>query len=335
MRMRTWFGLACLVSATVTVVALAEGASRAVGTASGAGISLGGSTRLLALGGAGMAALEEPAAIWVNPAQIARLDNYALSLMHGIWVEDVMLDQVAVVIPAPVGRFGGALTYLRVNDIETFDATGRSTGTFTPNDLTVTGAYAMVSGPLVFGVAGKYVQSELASDVKATALALDAGISFTPMPNLTIAAAGLHLGSTLEYDRASARLPATIRGGVSYLLPKSHVTLVSDVVKPIDGDVVAHLGVEKGVEFRKTFGLDLRAGWHNGAPRGSLSGASAGCGVRWIPEAGITESESLYGSGGEVDGARSYPIKGVRVDYAWTPMGELGVAHWFSLLLSF
>jgi hypothetical protein len=335
MRTRAWFKLAWLVSATVVSAVVAEGANRAVGTASGAGVSLGGSTRSLAMGGAGMAVLEEPAAIWLNPAQIARLNTYALSLMHGIWVEDVLLDQVAVAIPAPVGRFGGALTYLRVQDIEMFDATGRSTGTFTPSDLTATGAYAMVSGPLVFGVAGKYVQSELASGVKATAVAADAGVSFTPMPNLTFAAAGLHLGSTLKYDRVGARLPATVRGGVAYLLPGSHVALVTDLVKPIDGDVIAHLGVEEGVSFHRTLGLDLRAGWHTGAPRGSLSGASAGCGVNWVPEAGLDEPGVVSGSGSPFGASRAYPIKGVSVDYAWTPMGELGVAHWFSLLLSF
>ena len=114
-------------AAALLLLATASLAGNAtIGTSSGAGMNLGGSARALAMGGAGTAAIKEPAAIWVNPAQIGRLGTYELSLMHGMWVEDVAIDQVALAVPAPSGRFGGALTFLHMKEMVSFDASGRS-----------------------------------------------------------------------------------------------------------------------------------------------------------------------------------------------------------------
>lgn len=322
---------ATMVTALTCLLLLAaadvRGESAALGTASGSSFSLGGSARVLAMGGAGTAAVEEPAAIWVNPAQMARLDRHAVSFMHGVWVEDVALEQIALVLPGPQGRFGVAVTVLRVRDVEGYDAAGNSTGAFTPMDISVAGGYSFESGPLAFGAAGKYVKSELAEGAVAVAGAADAGVSYRPVPNLNLSAAGLHVGSNLKYERESARMPTTLRGGAAYVFPGAGVTVAADGVKPLDGDLAVHLGVEESFALLDTVNFDLRGGWHSGAPRGDLSGASAGCGVEWAPPF-VAPPPSLGGD-------PSYPIRGVRVDYAWTPLGELGAAHWFSFLIRF
>ena len=284
------------------------------------------------MGGTGVAEIREPAAIWINPAQLAWLGAPEISFMHGVWVEDVALEQLAVAMPTPFGRFGGALTVLRISDIESFDASGNLTGTFSPLDLSLTGAYAYAFGDLAFGVAGTYLRSKLASDARATAFAGGAGVSFTPQPALTISVAALHLGSALKFDQKAASLPVTIRGGASYLLPAYGVTLAADAIKPRDGDLSVHVGAEERIPLREELSVNVRGGWRSRAPSGgSVSGATAGGGLLWQPVKGFGGSRRVREFGEE----RSHPVRAIRLDYAWTPMGELGAAHWFSVALIF
>ena len=55
---------------------------------------------------------------------------------------------------------------------------------------------------------------------------------------------------------------------------------------------------------------------------------AAGGGLHWHPAQGFA------GRGG-AEKRKTYFVSAVRVDYAWTPMGELGEAHWFSFGLVF
>lgn len=328
MKTMVMVGLVWLLGAATTAAA---GISSGAGTVGGQGISLGSSARSLAMGGAGVAAIKEPAAIWINPAQIVRLKTPGMSFMHGVWLEDVALDQFAVGLPIPVGFVGGALTLVRVQDIQSFDASGNPAGTITPSDLSLTAAYALSVGKVAVGLAGTYFRSELADDARATAFAGDVGASVRPVPELTISVSALHMGSTLKFDAQKAQLPMTIRGGAAYAVPAYGVTAAADVVKPLKNEVSVHLGLEERVTLHRDVSLNVRGGWRSRAPTGRLSGVAAGGGLLWHPVHGFADR------GGEEDAGqgKSYFVSAVRVDYAWTPMGELGEAHWFSFGLVF
>ena len=167
--------------------------------------------------------------------------------------------------------------------------------------------------------------------MRAAAAAVDLGISFMPVPALTVSAAALHLGSELKYDRESAPLPTTLRCGAAYVVEAYGVTVAADVVKPWDGDLAVHAGAEERITLHKELAFSLRGGWHSKAPTGGARGMAAGVGIDWHPAGGFTDTEGYR----KLGGVAPYAVSAVMVDYAWTPMGELGTAHWFSLALVF
>ena len=301
----------------------ALGGSSAAGTKGFSGINLGGSARLLAMGGAGTAGVREPAAIWVNPARLAGMQAPEMSFTHGVWLVDTTLEQFAGAYPTPLGILGGAFSIVRAGEIDEFDKNGVETGSFTPADSEFSGAYAVSLGSFAFGAVASYLRSELADDATAAAFAGGFGAGFAPHPALTVSAAVLHVGSSLKYDRKASSLPATLRGGVSYSLRSAGVSLAADAVKPGDGEIEFRGGAEEEFRVLDELSASVRCGWHSLAPGpgGGTTGISAGGGITWRPGRGLGDSER--------------DISAVRVDYAWTPMGDLGAAHWFSFALIF
>lgn len=325
---RRWSGsLAAAVAWLAAGPVLAAGA----GTTGGAALSIGGSARALGMGGAGAGALAEAAAVWVNPAQLARLDSPQLSFMHGAYAGSVSLEQFAVAGPvAPVpGRLGAALTSLRAGTLDVVDSVGTPAGTFSPGEIAVTGSWAIQRGRLAVGAAASWITSDLGLGAEASAFAGDVGVSLAPTPELTLGVAAQHLGTALGYGGAEAALPLTIRGGAAYALQPFRLTFAVDAVKPADADVSVRGGAEKGFAVRPDVSVAARAGYATAGPRGGLAGLALGAGVHWRPA-------DVPGGERAIEGEpRRWDIRGVRVDYAWTPLGELGAAHWFSVGLLF
>lgn len=308
----------------------AWGSAPGAGTASGTGVHLGGSARLLAMGGAGVADIVEPGAIWINPAELARQHGPATSFLHGSYIEGISLEQFAVAGPTPLGVLGGAVALLRMGEIDGYDATGADVESLAPSDTVVTAAWAMARDRFTFGASADYLRSELASDVQATAITVNAGASAQVMPLLALSAAVQHVGGKLNYGTTAARVPLTARAGAAYAIPPYRMTVVLDAVKPQDGALGIHAGAEERFVVRDELTLAVRAGYHSDGPRGGAAGAAAGVGLDWHPAGGF---------GGDMrspaETPSAYLVHAVRVEYAWTPLGELGAANWFSLALIF
>ena len=148
---------------------------------------------------------------------------------------------------------------------------------------------------------------------------------------LSLAAAVQHLGTGLDYGGKTSSLPVTIRGGAAVTLADLGLVVVADGVKPSDGDLSVRAGAEKSFAVRSDVSIAVRAGWRSGAPQGSLSGLAAGADVFWHPDGGFNDP-ALAGIGESPEGRG---VTGFRLSYAWTPLGELGDAHWFAVALSF
>jgi hypothetical protein len=291
-------------------------------------VEIGGSARSLGMGGAGIADLSEAGAIWANPARLAGLASPEMSFMHGLYLGGMTLEQLAVGGPTGWGVFGGGVTLLRMGDLDSYDATGASVGSFSPGDQAVSAGWAWPGKAWAAGAAVTYHHSQLAADAKASAWTGDAGGSVTPVPALTIAAAVQHLGSGLDYGGKSASLPFVVRGGAAYALKEFGIVVAADGVKPSDGTLSIRAGAEKSIALRSDVTAAVRAGWRTGAPQGSLAGIAAGAEMFWHPASGFSEAGSAREEG-------SYPVTGIRIAYAWTPLGELGTAHWFLIGLTF
>ncbi len=310
----------------------AAGADGNAGTCSAEFLNVGGGARSLAMGGTGVAGLEEPAAIWLNPAGIARQKEGGGSFMHGAYLEGMAMEQLALAVPTPIGSVGGAISALRVGETDVFNNAGTREGTFSPLEVAITGAYARVIRMAVLGAAVSYLHSQLAEGVKTSGVSVDIGASANPVPDLSVGASVQHLGSSLEYVGESAAIPLTIRGGISYRMKTAGLILASDVVKPSDEALSLRIGLEENMEAGRNMVLSARGGWRSGTAAGSLSGLTAGGAVCWYPKEDFLRRPE--GSDDSVWPSR-YRLSGISVEYAWTPLGDLGQAHWFSFALIF
>lgn len=325
-RIRTGRGVAAACAAAL----MAGGAARA-GTA-GAGYALAGTARSLGMGGAGAAAAADAGAVWLNPANLGWLAAPELAFLHGQYVADIGVNDLAVAMPVPRGVAALGAAWTGMGSIDSYNALGTNVGTFSPGEVAVTAAWGYGSKFWAAGVGLGWARSELAADARATAWSGDAGVSGRPMPGLTVGAAVQRIGGTLTFDREGAKLPMTVRAGGAFVLPMVPVTVAADAVKTGDED----LSIRGGAEYRREVkpGLDarVRAGWRTGTPTGGVSGLSAGAAVTWRPEGGFIDRDfqRLDESGG-----MDWSLAAIRIEYAWTPMGELGSAHWFSLGLLF
>jgi len=320
---------AFLFAAAAGACSAAEGES---GTASAVFLNLGGSARMLAMGGAGAGCLSEPGAIWINPAQLSFLKGPQASYMHGAWVEGLSLEQMALAGPTPVGSYGLAVTVLSMGTIESLDANGNSAGSVKPRDFSISAGGAWQADLITFGGSVSYLRSELAADAKASAVSAGLGLSYAVFPEVTVSGVLQNVGTPLRYDSAASHLPLTVRGGGAISFLEGKVLVAADAVKSSDAPLGACLGAEYEHAVEAEFSLCFRTGWSSISPEGSGTGITVGGGLDWHP---------LTKVGGDPDLARAFGegyesgISGLRVDYAWTPMGELGVAHWISFGLSF
>jgi len=302
------------------------------GTATGSFLQMGGSARSLAMGGTGSALVSDPSAIWTNPGQIAGLTAPEFAFTHGSYVEDVSLNQMVFAGPLPVGAVSVALTMVEMGAIDSYDATGAASGSVTPKDTGITAGYAVEAGKAGVGGSLTFINSQLDTDAKATAVAADIGGRYEVLPALTVSAAAQHLGPAMKFGTKTSSLPLVLRGGASGLLLNGRLRLAGDVVKPSDSGAVMLVGAEVSQDFSGDVSLSLRGGWKSVAPKGSNTGISAGGGLCWRPRVPLGKDEDMEEAFGPRD---ALTLSGIRVDYAWTPMGELGTAHWLSFSLAF
>lgn len=316
--------------AVIAAIWLGAGAARA-GTVS-SGLALAGTARSLGMGGAGAAASMDAGAVWLNPANLGWLVAPEAAFMHGQYVADITVDQLALAFPAPHGGMAIGAAWTGLGAIESYNASGVSVGEFSPGDTSITVAYGYGTKLWAAGAGVSWARSELAGDARATAWSGDAGVSVRPLPQLAAGASVQRAGGTLTYDRDGAALPLTIRGGGAITLPMVPVTVAVDGVRVGDDDLSIRGGAEGRHEIKPGLDARVRAGWRTGTPSGGVSGLSAGAAMTWRPAAGFIDRDLLRMSD---DGGQSFWLKAVRVEYAWTPMGDLGSAHWFSLGLLF
>ena len=308
------------------------GINSAAGTATGSFLQMGGSVRSLAMGGTGSALVSDPAAIWTNPGQIAGLSVPEFAFTHGQYIEDVSINQMVFAGPVSVGVVCAALTMVEIGAIDSYDASGAASGTIEPKDSAITAGYAVEAGKAGLGGSLTFINSQLDSDAKANAVAVDIGGRYAVRPDLTVSAAAQHLGPSMKFGTKNSSLPMVLRAGASGVGLSGRLRLAGDVVKPADSGVVLLAGAEVSQDFSGDVSLSLRGGWKSVAPKGGNAGISAGGGLAWRPRVPLGKDADMETAFGPRD---ALTLSGIRVDYAWTPLGELGTAHWLSFSLAF
>lgn len=252
--------------------------------------------------------------IFWNPAGLARLDAYSpseASVGYNRLLETEYLGSAAYALPTQRGVFGFGLLYNSQSAQTAYDAVGSNIGSFRPYDVAVSGGYAGKLGIFMLGADVKLIRSVL-EETSALALAMDAGAQALHVMDVGEGAmdAGLslsNLGTSLKLGSFDAPLPFALRGGVLWhMAPQFNSAL--DVNLPIDDAPYVTAGVEGWIKLsaqRHWRGL-MRVGYSQRNARGvdGFVGATMGGGLDLEP---------------------------MRIDYAFTPYGDLGSTNRFTL----
>lgn len=268
------------------------------GTAGANFLKLPVGARAAALGGAYSAVVEDPTALYWNPAGLAGVRRPAASTMFAAYLAQTRYQHLG--LAAPLGRAGTVgldAVHMSLGSITETDATGAALGTFRPYNLAVALGWGLPLGPLRLGGAARFISSRILATADTTAF--DAGIQADLSERLRLAAAVQNLGPGLKFEAVSDPLPLTFRLGSRLDLTPRWLAAV-DAAWARDGGPVLRVGSERVLHegagrWTGRIGYDTVTREVPG-----LSGLSLGFGAAW---------------------------RGLEIDYAFGAAGELGLTH--------
>jgi hypothetical protein len=302
------------------------------GSTSATFLKLGVGARALGMAGAFTAVPGDPYSLYWNPAGLAALDGEKdIGLFHNEYFQGLGQEFLFYTAPAPGGRalglplprtgaWGFCLDYFYVpsdmerrsglNESDPLNPISPVEGKFGASDMAFSASYARKApAGWAFGGTFKVIRQSI-DTYSGASFAADAGLlrdfSWRGAP-LTAGFTMQNLGPGIKLDRQRYGLPLVFRGGLSGRVPGLGALLALDAEKQVDD----YPSLALGGEFPLTSRLALRAGYRArlyGNEAGAWSGFSAGAGIAF---------------------------EKVTLDYAFTPFGDLGNAHRFSLTYRF
>lgn len=310
-----------LLLALAVALALADPAvaQDKVATSSAQFLGLGLGARATAMGGAQVANVEGPSALYWNPSAIAWMAGNGASFSQSEWFVDTRLQHAAVVVSlGAVGHLGVSLTAMdygetEVTTIESPDGTGEL---WAASDLALGVSYArQLTDRFSVGGTLKYVRNQIWNE-SASGGAIDLGVTYetgfrgvrigmsmtnfgTDMrlagPDLRRATSAnpnqsgsnARLGASLEVD--DWPMPLIFRVGVSavpFETADHRLVVAVDGNAPSDQAQSASVGAEYG--FREL--VFVRGGWREAFGYAGDDGWTLGFGLRYRFEANLAGS---------------------------------------------
>ena len=298
----------------VIIIAGVLAGSMAVALYAGAGseaaafLKIDSGARAAAMGGAYTAVGDDASSVFYNPAGAAFAVKNELMLSHGEWLAGLKHEHAAYLRPVSsrLTLFTG-LTALIVPSLDKLDANGDKIGSFSAMDGAAGAGLALaLAGDLFGGLSAKTVYQQ-ADGRKALAYALDLGLIKTYGDTVRLGLAAQNIGTSLKLYSGSFSLPRTYRGGAAYRV-RGIAWLTAEGVKAGESDIVFAAGAEGEYPFSLKEKVFARLGCRVGSSRNAGAVISAGAGLR---------SNDL------------------RIDYAFSPIGDLGDTHRISLTIEF
>jgi hypothetical protein len=306
-------GLVLCLSLAVVPPAAADFSRDDRGSATANFLKLGTGARAAGMGGAFTAAADDASALYWNPAALTQIPSGTSSalFMHAPYVASSYFDYAGFAQHLGRGQaWGASAQYFTAGTLSQTDRLGNTLGDFTPYDLAFTAGYAKawIGGPAI-GISGKWIRSKIIES--AQTFAADIGLLSPRWFNdrLRLGAAVSQLGGKMTFESESSRLPLTARLGAAYQLTPVWL-LTTDAIFPIDNGPAGAIGTE----YRWRLGVD------------SFLAGRVGVNSRTLGD--------LDGVNGLSAGV-GFLFRKLSVDYAFLPMGELGLTHRISLGLRF
>jgi hypothetical protein len=261
---------------------------------------------MISMGETGAANPRAPFSWLINPASLSSGAETGIGIFHSQWIMDTSYNNVfAMKQLHPKVSLGAGLTYLSAPDIQGFNSSGEKTSPLENNNLSGSVAVSLVPVDyLGIGMNVRYLQ-EVIADYSARGYAVDFGVLFSPpVPGLHFGASVNNIGPKVKFISHEEELPFSVRFGGSYsvrgFLKKCRLTVAADMIKPKYEDIYGAFGGE--LELGDI--LFLRAGYV-------------------AEESRIADG---FTAGGGINLGREF-----RIDYAYTPYGDLGDFHRISI----
>lgn len=261
--------------------------------------------RVVGMGEAGVAWIDDASALYYNPAGLAHVPTFDVLLSHNQWFLDMNHEYVAGVYGFEgIGKFGLAFDYWGSGAIQGVNIRGETVPgyIFSAADWSLALGYARSISDFSFGFGAKFIHQQMES-LSTSAGAFDVGVHYlTPLEGLRVGASVTNVGPMTELYQEIYAMPTQARLGWRYdrdiagiALGVTQDFILSESEKP---------GIAAGVECRPVELVALRVGYRTGSDYEGFSGLRAGLGLSW---------------------------QGIGVDYAFAPYGKLGASHRISI----
>jgi hypothetical protein len=272
---RPFRALRVLLSAFCLLAGAAEAADRGTGLVL---LKEAVGPRSAGMGGASVALTEDQVAAGENPGALAALRGREVLLTHHEMFAGIRQEYAGAAFGNGRRGVGFGFAARTAGGIER--RTGPSAqplGTFNVYDTDFSFRYAQQVAGVGVGVGVRLLRQTVEAS-GASGVAVDVGgVAPTPIPRLLVGVALRNLGKMGALDRASVRLPTSLRAGVSYrsegASARNRFILALEMDFPRDGDAIFRGGGE--YVWRRL--LAGRAGYEAGR---DAQGASFGFGVQ-------------------------------------------------------
>lgn len=263
--------------------------------------------RAMGLGGAAVGVVDDPSALYWNPAGIQSAAQQEVQFMHAAIFADQTHDFLGYLRPhwrrGERETLGLSVSHLDHGQFEVLDD-AQSAGTANPSETVVGLSFARPLWSGAWGLTGKWVRQDL-FDQQGDSYALDAGYQATRRGwGYGIALA--NLGPALSLGEVKTELPLVIRAGLarkSLRVARGEMTVAVQGEAPADDRLRGRLGLEWDRPFAEFWRGALRSGYRTDGSRFTLG-------------AGLAH-------------------RGLEFNYAFAMNGELGATNLFDLTFRF
>jgi len=253
--------------------------------------------RVVGMGEAAVAYIDDASALFYNPAGLANAPTYSALLSHNQWLLDMNHEYVAGAYGTEeLGKFGLALDYWGSGSIQGINIRGETIPGYMVSaaDWSLSLGYGRAVADFSFGLGLEFVHEQMES-LSTSAVAFDVGVMYkTPLKGLKAGVSVTDIGTRGKLYQESYGLPWQARLGARYdysIIGAALDLVYSETEKP---------GIAAGIECRPVELIALRVGYRTGSDYDGFSGLRAGLGLAW---------------------------HGIGVDYAFAPYGRLGYSH--------
>ncbi|MEW5766713.1 MAG: PorV/PorQ family protein [bacterium] len=247
--------------------------------------------------------------IYYNPSGLSLIKGSQITFMHTRWFQDIKYEYLGYSRPTNWGVFGIGGMHLYMGSMDRLIETGENPGDYQKDGIFTSSDTALILS-LANRLPGKvYVGGNLKliyqinEDEAIKAYAFDLGMLYQIREKISLGLCLQNIGPEVKFIEAEDPLPLNLKVGVAYKLLNNRFLLAQDINLLIEE---GRLDGSFGAEYWPKDMFSLRAGYRTGFSH-LESGINGGLGFKW---------------------------GGFRLDYSYTPYGQLGDTHRASILWS-